>query len=430
MDRKHLANKVLAGFFFVFVLVSVLKYFYKESLVIQLVSFMAEAAVVGGVADWFAVTALFKKPLGFPWHTAVITRHRERVITAMADMIEYELLSVQSIKQRVDKISFVSLLIDWVENKNGKLLLKKLFNKHSGKILASIDVEVVSQYLDGMLKTKVSAITLTPHIKRATMWAVEHNQYEQMVSCIVDECINMVQKNETKQWIYRELLKIRERQVKSIFEKAVFWLAEQTDSINLSEVSEIVYEEILAILYEAKNTDHILYKWLHTKLLEMSNQLESSDSWSEVIEDWKQSVAKEMDVTQVIEEFAQSALKSVQDSSDSPIFKWFYEQIQNYWDNFTQNLQTQIWLEVSIKQAVYRLIENEHQLIGTIVKSVFNTFSDDDLNQFIEDKAGDDLQWIRINGCVVGGVVGLGIFTFLHFIYDPYAVPLIQGIFR
>ena len=92
MDRKNMANKVLAGFFLMFVLASILKYFYKESLAVQLFGFVSEAAVVGGVADWFAVTALFRKPLGFPWHTAVITRHRGRVISGREELLDFEVL--------------------------------------------------------------------------------------------------------------------------------------------------------------------------------------------------------------------------------------------------------------------------------------------------------------------------------------------------
>jgi len=425
-----MANKFLAGVFLLFVLASVLKYFYKELLAVQLFSFVTEAAVVGGVADWFAVTALFTKPLGFPWHTALITRHRGRVINAMADMIEYELLSIQSIKQRVDKIYFVSLLIEWVENKDGKLLLKNLFSKHSEDVLAGIDGENLALYLDEILKIKVRTITITPHIKMAIKWVVMHKKYEQVVSCVVDECINILQKSEIRQLIYQQLLKIREQQTKSIFEKAVFWLAEQTDSINLSQAADVIYEELLAILSEAKQTDHILYKWIYANLLEIIDQLESPGSWLAAIEAWKEVVAKEMDTTQVTTHFAEVALEAIKDSSNSPVWIWLYEQIQNYWDNFTQNQQAQAWLEAGIKQAVHKLIENEHQLIGIIIKSVLNTFSNEDLNQFIEEKAGDDLQWIRINGCVVGGVVGLGLFVFLHFIYDPYVVPTVQGIFR
>lgn len=431
MDRRHMANKVLAGFFLLFVLASGLKFFYKELLAVQLLSFVAEAAVVGGVADWFAVTALFRKPLGFPWHTALITRHRGRVISAMATMIEDELLSIQSIKQRVDKISFVSLLMDWLENKDGKVLLKNLFSKYSSSALAGINIQAVTVHVDGMLKSKVRDMRLTPHVQRGTQWAVENNKYEGVVSCIVDECINMVKRPETKQWIYQQLLKIRDAQTKSILEKAVFWLAKQTDSVNLWEAADAVHEELLTILYDAKQTDHILYTWVQGKLLEMIDQLDSpAGSWSEVIEEWKDAVAKEMDVTQVVADFTHIALESAQDSSTSPIFLWLYDQVENYWRDFTHNQPAQTWLEGGIKQAVFTLIENEHQLISVIVTSVFNTFSDDDLNQFIEDKAGEDLQWIRINGCVVGALVGLLLFTFLRYIYDPFVLPALQGMIR
>jgi len=430
MDRKNTANKVLSGVFLLFILASVLKYFYKDLIAVQLFSFITEAAVVGGVADWFAVTALFRKPLGFPWHTALITRHRGRVIGAMADMIENELLTIQSIKQRVDKICFVSLLIDWVEHRDGKLLLKKLFINHSIDILAGIDAKAASLYLDDMLKNRVREMNLSPYVKRAIQWAVKHKQYEQLIICIIDECISMIQSSGTKKLIYQQLLKIKEKQTRSIFEKAVFWLGEQTDSINLSEAADAVYEELLITLHAAKQTDHTLYKWVHDKLLAMAEQLESQGSWSEVLENWKHAVAEEMDTTQLAGDFVQIALEAARDSSNSPILRWLDDQMQMYWDNFIENEQAQIWLETGIKQAVYKLIENEHRLIGIIVKNVLNTFSDEDLNQFIEDKAGDDLQWIRINGCVVGGFVGLGLFVFLHVIYEPFVVAAVQEIFK
>ena len=430
MDRKNTANKVLLGVFLLFILASVLKYFYRDLIAVQLFSFITEAAVVGGVADWFAVTALFRKPLGFPWHTALITRHRDRVISAMADMIEHELLTIHSIKQRVDKICFVSLLIDWVEHRDGKLLLKRLFINHSIDILAGIDTKATSLYVDDMLKNRIREMNLSLHVRRAIQWAVKHKQYEKLIICIIDECIPMIQSSGTQKYIYQQLLKIREKQTRSIFEKAVFWLGEQTDSINLSEAADAVHEELLAALHAAKQTDHTLYKWVHDKLLVMIEELESQDSWPEILENWKHAVADEMDTTQIANDFIQIAVEDVENSSNSPILRWLDDQMQIYWGNFIQNQQAQIWLEAGIKQAVYKLIENEHRLIGIIVKNVLNTFSDEDLNQFIENKAGDDLQWIRINGCVVGGFVGLGLFVFLHVIYEPFVVTAVQEIFK
>lgn len=430
MNRRNMANKVLAGVFLLFVLASILKHFYKDLLAVQLFSFVTEAAVVGGVADWFAVTALFKKPLGFPWHTALITRHRERVISAVADMVENELLSVHSIRQRVDKICFVDVLIDWIDNNGGKLFLKELFISQTEDILTSVDSKKAAAYLDDCFKRKVRETQLSPYIKVAVKWVVEQKRYEPLVSDILDECINIIQNSDAKSLIYHHLLEIKEQKARSIFEKAVFWLAEQMDSVNLSQATDVIYDELLITLHKARDKDHILYKWIQAKLLEVMDQLEYEVCWTEAIEDWKQGLLIDMDMTRVVEEFVQMALDIVRDPSHSPIRAWLLEQIQTYWIGFTQNQQAQEWVESSMKQAVYKLIENEHQFIGVIVHNVFDTFSNDDLNQFIEEKAGDDLQWIRINGCVVGAFVGLILFSLLHYLYDPFVVPIVQGVFK
>lgn len=427
MKRKNIANQVLAGVVLLFAIASMLKHFYRDSVLIQLFSFVAEAAVVGGVADWFAVTALFRKPLGFPWHTALITRQRERVIKAIVDMIQNELLSVESIKKRMDKVSLTNLFIDWVENKDGKVILKQIISQYSRDMLDHIDIKKISVHVDEILNKKARETKLTEHVQAIAQWAMENKRYEQLLGYIIDEAICIIEKSNFRQLIYERLVKIREQQTKSIFEKTVFWLAEQSDSINLGEAADAIYEELIIILHEVKKKDHILYQWANSKLIEVIDQLEHQGVWSEEIEKFKQAIVRSIDVPQIVEENAQTALQIIRASSNSAAFLWIYDQIKIYWGSFVQNQQAQNWLELSIKQALYKVIENEHQLIGTAVQNVLANFSDEDLNQFIEEKAGDDLQWIRINGCVVGGAVGFVMFLFLHYFYDVYVVPIIQG---
>ncbi len=426
MARRNLANQVLAGAFLLFVVASMLMHFYKEVPLVRLFHFVTEAAVVGGVADWFAVTAIFRKPLGFPWHTALITRHRGRVINAVADMIEHELLSVSSIKGRIEKISIINLFIHWVDHKEGKLFFKNLFVTHSGSILAGIDLGVGIGYFEKLLTSKAKEIKVGPPVRKAVQWAVEHKEYEEGVCYIVDKCMDILKESDAKQFIYQQLLKIQEKQTKSIFEKAIFWLAEQTDSVNLEQVADAIYEELILLLGEAKNKDHVLYQWVREKLIDMTKESKAPGSWMDIIEEWKTAVLAGADMRGVITEFAEIALESMKDSSNSPILLWLYEQSEIYWRNFTHNEEAKNWLESSIKQALYKLIENEHQLIGVIIHNVLDSFSDEDLNQFIEEKAGDDLQWIRINGCIVGAGVGFLLYIFLHYYYDQNVVPMIQ----
>ncbi|MPM90495.1 hypothetical protein SDC9_137616 [bioreactor metagenome] len=72
-------------------------------------------------------------------------------------------------------------------------------------------------------------------------------------------------------------------------------------------------------------------------------------------------------------------------------------------------------------------MKKEHHLIGRVVKSVLGHFSNSDLSQFVEVKAGNDLQWIRINGSIVGGIVGMLLYGFLQGVYEPYVLPIIRS---
>ncbi|MBC8015840.1 MAG: DUF445 family protein [Sporomusaceae bacterium] len=120
-------------------------------------------------------------------------------------------------------------------------------------------------------------------------------------------------------------------------------------------------------------------------------------------------------------------IEKISISTHSHLLDLIYSQADQHWMRFKSDHEMQHWLEVRIKQAIFDLVEKEHYLIGTVVQEVLSTFTDEDFNRFIEDKAGDDLQWIRINGCVVGAVVGLIMFIFLHYFYDQNVVPILQS---
>ena len=92
---KHwnLADKALVGTLLLFFLLLVWHRCAPDSLLAEGLLFTAEAALVGGVADWFAVTALFRRPLGFPYHTALLPRRRKEFSEAMVRLIQQEFFS-------------------------------------------------------------------------------------------------------------------------------------------------------------------------------------------------------------------------------------------------------------------------------------------------------------------------------------------------
>ncbi|MCX7781280.1 MAG: DUF445 domain-containing protein, partial [Negativicutes bacterium] len=139
MRYSQAANRILAGVCILFIGAAVLRRQNPDNLLYEMLLMVSEAALVGGIADWFAVTALFRRPLGFPWHTALIPRNRERVIQAVVNTVEHELLSVTAIERRLAAISFMEIGIDWLENRGGQAVVGRWLTRTALGYLAKVD---------------------------------------------------------------------------------------------------------------------------------------------------------------------------------------------------------------------------------------------------------------------------------------------------
>lgn len=425
---KNFANRVLVFVFMLFLLAVCLKYFYPGQLVANMFYATMTAALIGGIADWFAVTAIFKKPLGFPWHTALIPRHRDRVIVAVADMIERELLTVDSIKQRLDKVNFVKLFIEWTYSESGRRFLRLLLLRHSQTLIDTTKPDVVAKHFEAILKQGVHQVKLTPHVKSLIDWLLISGKGNEFFDNIIYELIYTLETPDTRKAIRKYLERIKEEKATSIVEKAILWFGERTDSVNLGEAADVLHAELLLLLNDLKNPEHRIRQWMNEKLRDLAMQLGPDSSLEQAIEKWKNTVLENVEIKRFVTGFAKSVLEGTSLRSDSPILLWLNKYIERYWCIFKENTALQDWLEEKIKGAVYKLIESEHYIIGQAVQQVLEKFTNEALSQFVEDKAGDDLQWIRVNGSVVGGLVGFMLFMFLHFIYDPYVLGTVKTI--
>lgn len=427
MNYKNMANKILVVVFALFLLAVWLKHIYRDQQMYIMFYTVMEGALVGGIADWFAITAIFKKPLGFPWHTALIPRHRDRVILAIGEMIEKDLLSITSIKKRVDQVCFVQIIMEWMDHKGGRQFLKSWLDQHSRELILRIDQRTLAGYVETVIKNKLKETKVTPLLKNVTQWGVEHEKDQYLLILIMDEIINQIQQHDTKKAICKYIENVKRENTKSILEKTVLWFAEQTNSVNVSDATEALYEELLSTLEEMKDPEHILHQWIHEKLVEIVNQPDEEIPWTAELEQWKDIVADGVELNGIIIPLIENFINKLSTGAHTQLLEWLYSQGDQHWQRFKSDAEMQQWLEVRIKQAIFEVVEKEHYLIGTVVQEVLGNFSDEDLNGFIEEKAGDDLQWIRINGCIVGGFVGLLLYVFLHYFYDKNVVPVIQA---
>ena len=116
---RSLATGMLVVCFAIFVAARLFEETYP---VLAFVAAFAEAATIGGLADWYAVVALFKKPLGLPIpHTAIIPENRHRIADNLGHFIEVNFLAPEPVRQKLEEVDFAALVADWMADRERAL---------------------------------------------------------------------------------------------------------------------------------------------------------------------------------------------------------------------------------------------------------------------------------------------------------------------
>ncbi|MBM7866061.1 DUF445 family protein [Heliobacterium gestii] len=436
------ADLVLAGAALAFVLFTGLRWLYPQWLWVKMGFFIAEAALVGGIADWFAITALFRRPLGFPWHTELIPRNREKTIDAIVKVVEGELLGVAVIKSKLAHVRLIDGIIDWLDRQEGKRYLTDFLGRLSQEALGHLQPKTIARYIERPVKDRLRRIPLPALLTQWGQRALTAGEEERWIALLMEEMHQAAARPETRDRIYRFLRGTEKKQSEGLFSALVLTTALLTNSYNPSEAADSLHRRLLESLAEMKDPQHPLRLRLKEILLEKTAGLTEREELVEAIESWKERIIDELPLEGWLRALWPSGtegLVGLSALSEAPVPLGgagsaeirLPAPLQGTVDSFVQRVvhdaALREQLEERLKEALFRIIEKEHRLIGNIVRNVLNAFTNDDLNRFIEDKAGNDLQWIRINGSLVGGIVGLILFLFLQFLYHPLLVPLLRG---
>ncbi len=120
---RQRANWVLAGAAVLYAIVFGIHLRY-EATWLEAVYWVVQSALIGSVADWFAVTALFRKPLGFPYHTALIPRNRNRMINGLVTLVETKLLTLEQCRNALSKVTFLPIFDRFIQSDTGRNYLR------------------------------------------------------------------------------------------------------------------------------------------------------------------------------------------------------------------------------------------------------------------------------------------------------------------
>lgn len=452
--QRYLANVMLGVSACLFLFAFYLKKTYPDVLLGKMLLAISEAALVGGIADWFAVTALFRKPLGFPYHTALIPRNRERLIQATAVMVESELLSKESIKQKIAQIRLTRLLIQWVDTKQGKTFFIKLLLRYTEGATEQVDTKSLSEKLERWLKTSLQSFNFSPWLKSLGQYLIREKKDEVLLDKLLDQLHAWIEKPESRKALQNYLeqyIQPKGDSVGGFLKMLVMNAAQDMNAVNLADATVALQQEVKLSVEDLKSPNHPMRLWLLTQVREMIARMDQPGPWSDTLEGWKMAFIDRLDLAEFIEKMLQNLSETILQSGETsqellarvqqdgsvkftveefiqfrkkaPVLAFVLGQFERFWEIFKTDTARQDYVETYLQQLIVHLLEREHTLIGQVAGEALAKLSDHDLVALVDEKAGDDLQWVRVNGSLVGGAVGFILFCYLHFVHFPYLLP-------
>ncbi|WP_379157978.1 DUF445 domain-containing protein [Paenibacillus sp. sgz5001063] len=383
--------------------------FLPENLAVVLLRGGFEAGLVGGIADWFAVTALFRHPLGLPIpHTSLLLKNRDKIIQSLISAMENELLNKASIENKLRKIRIVSL---------GGTLLTRLFARKKARIEM---LEQISSFVQ-----KLPAEQAVPYIQSAAAGYIREAKLGTAADTIITKLMNDGKDvaaldyalEGISGWTARPetramLGKIASEKLAEVKLGGLKGMAFQAfvGFVDAEMLGEMLQGMVQSGIRDFREEDSPYREQIIQEIRVAIFQLVNDETRIAALKDWGlnelQSETTAAFLLQQLEGFRGKVLALLEEEKSAGGRKLF-----GLYAMLTRRIRKeQEWIqgwEERIRASLIQFVEANHYRLGLLVKENLDQMDDASLVNMLEDKVGKDLQWIRVNGAVCGFVVGL-----------------------
>jgi uncharacterized membrane-anchored protein YjiN (DUF445 family) len=368
---------------------------------------MALAGLAGGVADWYAVTALFRHPLGLKWlpHTSIISANRDRIIEAISTLVETELLSESFIEANIEKLEIGRKIVDFLDKPLDPGMQTQLRDTLT-QLLDFIPEDRLAGYLEDFTSEKAADLQVSEYIVRLIKWLVQSENDRALFTFLARHVVDVLNSVEFTEDMETRLKDMLEKYTKTTTQKLVLGLLESLGTVDYKDLSESVKTQLIDWLKSDKAFEQFELaivrimitvrddSALRGRIEGAKNDLVRSIPWERAV-NWVMTEAR----TQVAGDQLWNCLGHL--ATD------IAESLRTYPERQAQ-------LENMIKHLTVSLLHRYHPLIGRLVRDNLKNMDEREWIDKLEWYVGRDLQWIRVNGAIVGGLVGLILALLIH----------------
>lgn len=364
----------------------------------------SEAAMVGAVADWFAVTALFRHPLGLPIpHTAIIQERKDTIARSLEDFVTDNFLTADNVKSRLASAQVARRVGAWLGDPAHADRVVAESAPALGRAIGSIRDSEVRELLDKVLLPRLKREEVSPLLGHLLEGVVQDRSHVGFVDLAVRELHAWVAGH---QQVVTDLVR----------QRAPWWSPTWVDE----QVSLRIYQEILNWLQDVRDDpDHRMRQSLDEFLQALAGDLQHNPETMANAERLKEHLLEHPSVSTSLVSLWGSVRIALADALADPDGELRARMARALVDLGNRLENDPAWRDAAdrrVADAVGHLVSTYGREITTVISETIERWDGQEASQKIELHVGRDLQFIRINGTVVGGLVGLIIYSIAQFL--------------
>ena len=357
----------------------------------------AEAGMIGGLADWFAVTALFRRPLGLPIpHTAIIPTRKDAIGASLGEFVGDNFLSDEVVRNKINSADIALRFGNWLSQaKNSKQVTDEL----AGVIAWATslgDDEDISEVIEESFRRTAQNFDIAKPLRILLIKAVENDAHTPIVDMLAKAIENWLETDpaRAKGWIDKQLPK---------------WLP----GLGKDKAGEWLYERLIELSKEVQvDYEHPIRRSIERLLNRFAEQLQSDPVIIERINRAKMRLVDRPEVRHTISDIwitTKQTLREEASDSNSELRIRVTTLLANFGKRIAADNELQQTIDLAIENATAHLVDTYRDEIAAIISDTVSRWDAGDTAKKIELQVGRDLQFIRVNGTIVGALAGIAI---------------------
>ena len=357
----------------------------------------AEASLIGGLADWFAVTALFRHPLGVPIpHTAIVRERKDQFGATLGAFVQESFLTPESVVERLRGAQVAARVAYWLAEPPNAARVAGHVADAAVAVADAVDDDDVHRLLEDVVRERLETVALAPLAGRALRFVTAEGRHDDVLDAAVSGL---------DRWLDEHRSELAER----FGRRSPWWLP--------GAVEHRIFERLLdgarSVLREmADDRDHELRRQLDERLQRLATELETSDDLRRRGEQLKVELLEHPQVREWVASLwagAKEQLRVQAGDPASPLRRRLEEAVRAAGARLQGDPVLLARAQVGVETAAGYVVRHFSGEISGLVGATIARWDGEETSRRLELLLGPDLQYIRINGTVVGGAAGLGL---------------------